>query len=134
RPFHSGILFEGDGIQIWNGNFFSIKQSWFPEAGYGVYDRAGFVAFPPQKRRLLAEKYNELWENETGILLHGFDYNQEEMNGPPFSVPADELKNHFQGKWRLTLLDEFSRLESLNKFRQKGLSKLMEQTWWLDRM
>ncbi len=62
-----------------------------------VYDRAAVVALPPDLRTKYAAHLRSLVPAGTPILVVTFDYPQEKMEGPPFSVPEEELRRLYAG-------------------------------------
>jgi thiopurine S-methyltransferase len=69
-----------------------------------VWDRACLVAVAPQRRRELVDVVRRVLAPGGRILLNVFDYDQGEMNGPPFAVPEAEVRQLFAG-CTLTLLE-----------------------------
>lgn len=68
-------------------------QDKFSLTGVGaVYDRASLVALPPEMRAAYAEHMQSLFQSGTKTLLVAFNYPQHEMQGPPFSVNAQEVQ------------------------------------------
>src|SRR5690606_23041648 len=65
------------------------------------YDRAAIVALPPELRPRYAEHLRTLAGEGAPGLVITFEYPQERMAGPPFSVPEDELRRHFAPVERL---------------------------------
>jgi thiopurine S-methyltransferase len=55
------------------------------------------------------------------------------MNGPPFSVPREEVYRLFDTAFTLEPLFHLDVLEENQKFREKGLSQLTEQAYHLAR-
>ena len=90
RPDGAFELWEGGGIQVLNGDFFELTDGNL--AGVtAVYDRASLVALPPHMRQGYAQKMAELLPAGTKVLLICFEYPQEQMSGPPFSVTHEEV-------------------------------------------
>ena len=71
----------------------------------GVYDRAALIALPPELRaRYVAELYARLPTGCRGLLIT-LEYPQAERDGPPFSVPEEEVRAEFGRDWDIDLLD-----------------------------
>ncbi|REL24765.1 thiopurine S-methyltransferase [Rhodohalobacter sp. SW132] len=126
--FAGFTLFRSGRITIWEGDFFK-----FPEKKNGkfdlIYDKAALVALPKPMRQRYAEKVLTIAGDTTPILLHHFIYPQEQMPGPPFSVPMEELQTYFAARYTFTLLEE-NTIPSKNSipFVRRGLkSNLKEQ-------
>lgn len=90
RPEGAFEVWEGGGVRILNGDFFDLTSGDL-EGVTAVYDRASLVALPPPMREAYAQKMGELLPAGTKILLVCFEYPQDEMSGPPFSVSHDEV-------------------------------------------
>jgi thiopurine S-methyltransferase len=67
----------------------------------------------------------------TRILLLSFDYRQTEMPGPPFAVSVEEVKSHYRGRARISLLAQLDALDNNPRFRERGLSRLQENIFLL---
>lgn len=74
------------------GDFFNLPQV----ADYDlIYDRAALVALPVEMRTRYAQAITKLLKPEGHILLIAYDYDQAEMEGPPFSVTEEEIRRLF---------------------------------------
>ncbi|MCW9708737.1 hypothetical protein [Fodinibius salsisoli] len=114
-------IFESPSITLWQGNFLSLPtQATGPLDA--IYDKASLVALPPDTRPQYAHKLLQLCGSHTQLFLQTFEYEQEEMNGPPFSVPLSEVQTLFGNHFTIRLLQEESRLAEVQKFQQRGLS------------
>ncbi len=61
----------------------------------GIYDRAALVALPREMRVRYAQHLRGLGAQR--LLLVAYEYDQERMNGPPFSVEEFEVRLHYFG-------------------------------------
>ena len=68
-----------------------------------VYDRAALIALPPRSRNRYARHQFDL-TGGAGQLLITLDYDQTQMDGPPFSVPEEEIGVLYGGRYRRELL------------------------------
>ena len=66
-------------------------------------------------------------------LLLTMDYPQEQMSGPPFSVAETEVRRLFEPRQTVTLLGTRDTLAQEPRLRQRGLQRLLEHTWLLQR-
>jgi len=121
-------IYESENISLWQGDIFKMQGSYLPKI-HSVYDRAALVALPFQKRIAYVNKISALISSNVHIFLHSFEYDQEEMNGPPFSVTGDEIKALYGEKFVINCLKEKEILSQNNKFRRKGLSYLKEKIY-----
>ncbi|WP_070971007.1 thiopurine S-methyltransferase [Vibrio sonorensis] len=86
-------LYQFDELSIYTGDFFTAPL----DKADIIYDRAALIALPSDMRVEYAERLKQLLTNDGRILLVSLDYAQEEMSGPPFSVPHSELLKLFEG-------------------------------------
>jgi len=123
-------LYRAGQIRLWQGNFFDLEPGMLPRLD-AIYDKAALIALPEEKRAEYARLINRLCVPATRILLNSFEYDQDEMSGPPFAVFEDELQRHFGGRFDLELLHEESLFDRLVKFRQRGLSTYLTEKLYL---
>ena len=125
--------FSADGICILSGDFFSLT----PEHLEGVtawFDRAAQVALPPEMReRYYAHLRSILPVGSVGLSL-AFEYPQEEMPGPPFSVEEAEIREHYSNGFRIELLEHRDRLAFEPNLKEKGLSRASEAIYLMERI
>lgn len=121
----------GEGIEILCGDFFKAT----PEITgpiHAAYDRAAIVALPPSLRASYAQQLASLLPPHAPLLLIGFDYPQEAMAGPPFSVPKPDVEQLLSADFDIHLLSELDILDSNPKFKDR-VPHLREQTYLLRR-
>jgi thiopurine S-methyltransferase len=82
---------EAEGFRILVGDFFSLDAASLAAVG-GVYDRAALVALPPPLRQRYARHLVQILPQHCLMLLLTMEYPQEQMAGPPFSVPEAEVR------------------------------------------
>jgi thiopurine S-methyltransferase len=82
------------GITILQGDFFDVTQADVGQVT-AVYDRAAVVALPPEMRPRYIRHLSALAGPGAVGLVISFDYPQEAMDGPPFSVPEAELRSYY---------------------------------------
>ncbi|NOT66919.1 MAG: thiopurine S-methyltransferase [Methylophilaceae bacterium] len=121
---------EAGGIRIYCGDFFELTAELLADTA-AVYDRAALVALPAEMRAVYAVHMQNLLASGTQILLVAFDYPQPEMQGPPFSVPADEVQALYQAWCKVELLHTQDILASEPRFRAKGVSRMQELVYAL---
>lgn len=86
-------------IDILVGDIFDVSAEYLGPIS-AIYDRAALVALPAGVR----EQYTAHLMNITGVapqLLVTFEYNQLLIDGPPFSVNEDEVKQHYGAIYQL---------------------------------
>ena len=113
-------------IDIYLGDFFKLdpeKISPFK----AIYDRASIVAIEKLDRRKYVYHLNSFLEPSGRILLITLEYNQNQMKGPPYSVPAKEIESLFAPLGSIKLLETCDILD--DRFRNKGLNQLLEHVF-----
>ena len=128
-----GLKFYKAGpIEIWNCDFFKLEPDLLPSIDI-VYDKGGLVALPHDSQKAYVEKLRTFTHPKSKILLHHFEYPQQEMDGPPFSIPIDRIRELFGGIYTIrTLLQETSKTK-YEKFRERGLkSPILERFLYLE--
>ncbi|WP_430231929.1 thiopurine S-methyltransferase [Nitrosomonas communis] len=86
-------------IDIWVGDIFDLTSSLLGAVD-AIYDRAALVALPEHMRNRYAAHLIVL-THATPQLLITYEYDQHLYDGPPFSVPEKELKQHYGGTYQL---------------------------------
>lgn len=114
-------VFQSKSMELWQGNFLNFPAAAI-ESIDAIYDKASIVALPAAMRAIYARKLLEFADTHTQILLQSFEYEQQEMNGPPFSVLEQEIKELLGGRFNITPVYNQSKFEEVKKFRQRGLS------------
>ena len=123
-------IYEIDGLQIFCGDFFALQAADIGEID-AVYDRASLVALPPDMRIDYVSKLATLLPSGVEILLIAFDYPQDEMQGPPFSVHGKEVNMLFSNWCEVELLASENVLEQELHFKERGLTRMAEQIYRL---
>src|SRR5690606_595330 len=62
-----------------------------------VYDRAALIALPPPMRERYVAHLRTILPAGWRMLLVTLEYDQSKMDGPPFSVSANEVQRLFHG-------------------------------------
>ena len=125
-------IFEADGIRLLCGDFFELTGADLKDVT-SVYDRASLVALPPDMREHYAMHLIDILRPSARILLVTFDYPQNEMSGPPFSISPEEVERLFGKRTEISLLAQENMLESNPRFRERGLTRLHENIFVLTR-
>lgn len=96
-------LYSAGRISIWQGDIFALT----PEAlgpVDAVFDRAALVALPYKMRITYAQHCTKLGKTAPQLLIT-YEYVNPEMQGPPHSVPEDEVHEHYAASFTVTLLE-----------------------------
>lgn len=83
----------GDGLDLFVGDMFDLSSDRLGVVD-AVYDRAAIVALPPAMRARYAVHLMELTARAPQLVV-AYDYDQSLAEGPPFSVPGEELERHY---------------------------------------
>ncbi len=115
----------GDGITLLCGDLFDLAGDHL-DGVRAVYDRGSLVALPDDMRRRYADHLCAILPADCRILLISYDYDQGEIDGPPFSVPPAEIDRLFGGDFDVELLAGQDALPTHGILRERGLSRLRE--------
>jgi thiopurine S-methyltransferase len=118
-----GFIVKTSGpYEIWVGDFFALPPS--AVAGVaGIYDRAALVALPADMQRRYADKLKALLPTAP-ILLITIDYDQREMDGPPFATSPKMIDDLFLDRYERVDLVSKDVLAGHPRFQQRGLTAL----------
>lgn len=83
-------IYQSNKITLLSGDFFDLSQHQIGEIN-AVYDRAALVALPATLRQRYVKFLIEIINKSTTMLLIASTYDQNEMEGPPFSVEENEI-------------------------------------------
>lgn len=120
---------QAENIRLIQGNFFEFH----PKNPFQYfYDRAALIALPETMRSLYLDHLISCLTAQSSGLLITLEYDQQKMDGPPFSVTHAELSGkrelYFDQLARRDVLDEYSH------FAQQGLDYLFETTYRVTRI
>jgi len=116
--------YSADGIDIFAGDIFNLSRDMLGPVD-AVYDRAALVALPEEMRGRYAAHLMEITDRAPQLLI-SFDYDQSRLDGPPFSVPGDEIARHYRAAYDVTLLASVEVAGGL-----KGKCPALETVWLL---
>lgn len=122
--------FSSNQATFWQGDFLNLQPDLIPHVD-AIYDKAALIALPREKRKKYATVIKNLTDESSCILLNSFEYRQEEMTGPPFSVPEQEIKQLYGDRFKARLLHQESLFNQLQKFQQRGLSSYLKEKLYL---
>lgn len=122
--------YQADQYTLYAADFFAITND---ELGTvdAVFDRAALVALDGPTRIRYAQHLATLLVPGATMLLITFDYDQSAMDGPPFSVSADEVQRLFDDDFAIELLDTRDVLN--DPLRSRGLTAMHELAFVLTR-
>ena len=118
--------FSSKSIDLYLGDFFDLNPEQ-TSSFKAIYDRASIVAIEKPERREYIDHLISFLDPAGRILLITLEYNQNQMEGPPYSVPAEEIEILFTPLSSLKLLGTRDILD--DRFRNKGLTSLLEHVF-----
>lgn len=117
-------------IELLCGDFFDLQPKHLRDIK-AVYDRAALIALPQDMQTQYAGHLLKVLPQRPPILLITFEYDQKEMQGPPFSVPEARVVALFGEAYRIDKLMEQELLEEYPGLKSRGLTGLKEKVYCL---
>ena len=120
--------FVSGNIRVLCGDFFSLTA---PDVAgcRGFYDRAALVAWQGEERSRYAAHLVALLPAGCRGLMLVLDYPQEQMQGPPFAVSADDMRALLGQECEISLLGSRDILRHEPHFRERGVTRMDEQVY-----
>ncbi|TGM95768.1 thiopurine S-methyltransferase [Leptospira yasudae] len=116
--------YSAENIDIFVGDIFLLSKEWLGSV-QAIYDRAALVALPEEMRDRYTNHILNL-TNAAPQLLICYEYDQNSMEGPPFSVSNEEVNRHYNEKYDLNLIVSREVIGGL-----KGKCEAIENVWLL---
>ncbi len=129
-------LFTGytsEAITLYAGDFFDLSAGDL-SAVEGFYDRAALIALPQAMRPGYAGHMMDILPAGCRGFLIGMTYDEQKMQGPPFSVGEEEIRELFEPGFSVDLVSESSGPEIVGNLRERGLDTLDEKVYRLARL
>jgi len=89
-------------LDIFVGDIFQVTPELLGPVD-AIYDRAALVALPQQMRARYTAHLASLTAQAPQLLI-SFEYDQQAMEGPPFSVTEEEIRRHYGQQYDITFL------------------------------
>lgn len=124
RTLDKFSLYQALNIDIFVGDIFDLNRLLIGQV-HGIYDRAALVALPAGMRRKYTRHLLNLTDGADQLLIT-FEYPQELLEGPPFSIPASELVQLYTPAYQVLPLASQDVPGGL-----KGLVTATESVWQL---
>lgn len=118
------VLYSAPGIDVYVGNIFDLTATTLGTVD-GVYDRAALVALPVVIRDNYSSHLPAI-THQAPQLLVTLEYDQTAMNGPPFSIPDQEVHERYGSAFSIQLLTSAEVEGGL-----KGRCDALEKAWLL---
>jgi thiopurine S-methyltransferase len=134
EQFESGpfIARSSGNIHLLEGSFFDLRRENLTDCSL-VYDRASLIALNQPTRERYAQWMQSIIGDKADILLITLDYNQSEMNGPPFAVSTDEVMHHYGQAYNVDTIVQTEIVDESPRWRVKGLTSLVESAYQLEK-
>ena len=119
-------------IEIFQGDFFALQKETLDDVT-DIFDRASLVALPEDMRKLYVDKMTEIQRPQTRTLLVTLTYDTAEMNGPPFSVTDEEVRDLYSENYSIEKLCFKNVIDEETGLKKRGLTSLIETVFKLVR-
>lgn len=124
--------YEAPCLDLWCGDFFALTPGHLGHVA-GVYDRASLVSWQEDRRAPYVRHMTELTPRGARTLLITLEYAQAQMAGPPFSVPAAEVRRLYGAHHLIEECERRDVLSSEPRMRGKGVTALHQVCYRLTR-
>ncbi|WP_263141078.1 thiopurine S-methyltransferase [Pseudomonas sp. RIT-PI-AD] len=126
------VRYRAAGLELWCGDFFSLTAEDVADCS-GLYDRAALIALPADMRARYRTHLAAILPTPLKGLLITLDYEQDGMAGPPFAVSDAEVREGYAPAFGVELLESPDVLAENWKFLKRGLDRLEERIYRIDR-
>ena len=127
------ILYEGDGIQIFCGDFFTLKANHLVDVK-AVYDRASLIALDKALRQKYVNHLNDIILKDVRVLLLTLNYPQHQWVGPPYAVSKLEVDSLYGGSFQCQELQNISDIENEPMFLLQGVDFVEKAVYCLQKV
>jgi len=127
------ILYEGDGIQIFCGDFFTLKVNHLVGVK-AVYDRASLIALDKAIRQKYVNHLNDIISIDVRVLLLTLNYPQHQRVDPPFAVSKSEVDSLYGGSFECQELQNISDIENEPMFLLQGVDFVKKAVYCLQKV
>ncbi len=111
-------------IEVFVGDIFDLTLNALGTVD-AIFDRAALVALPEQIRIRYTSHVTNITDNAPQLLIT-YEYDQKLMDGPPFSVPNEEVNRHYKDRYEISCLSSLDIAGGL-----KGKCAAKENVWLL---
>jgi thiopurine S-methyltransferase len=124
--------YKSENITLLQGDFFDLKHDNLSNCQL-VYDRAALIALERHDRPRYYDHMLSILPASCDMLLISLEYDQTEMQGPPFSVPTEEIIQRYRDTFSIHALETSNIIDERPRWRKVGLSALQETVFSLTR-
>ena len=119
------VTFSNSEITLYSGDFFTFTKDQLGNID-DVYDRAALIALPKDLRTQYVSHLKSLLLPTTQLILLTTSYDQETMQGPPFSVVPAEVNALYGSNMKIEMLYDKPFTEISEHLYEKGLRAATE--------
>jgi thiopurine S-methyltransferase len=123
--------YRAGGVQLLCGDMFRLTAGHL-QGVKAVYDRASLVALDRPQRLGYASLLADILPPAAPILLVSMDYPEQQMQGPPHSVPETEVRELLGGRFSITRLHSLDLLQETGRYADRGLDRMWEHVYLLE--
>jgi thiopurine S-methyltransferase len=125
-------VWSGGDVEVWCGDLFALDSRQLGPID-GVYDRAALVAMPPDRQPAYGAQVASIVGPRASGLLITVAYDQDRMQGPPFSTPLERVHMAYGPHFEITEVDRGDALDNRSELRQRGIDSMESITMRLSR-
>jgi thiopurine S-methyltransferase len=126
------LVFEGESVTLFCTDLFNLKPTDLPPVD-ACYDRACLIAMNGPQRVRYVRWLSHMLPSGGASLMLAVEYPSGEKNGPPFSVPNLEIDALYAGDFEYAELHREDILDSSPKYREWGVTQLIETAYLMTR-
>ncbi|WP_205340142.1 thiopurine S-methyltransferase [Denitrificimonas caeni] len=120
--------YSAGAITILCGDFFNLTAEDLVD--YPVfYDRAALIALPSGLREQYAHHLSNIMPKPCKGLLLTMDYPQQQMKGPPFAVPPEQVEQLLGEAFTVECTEERDILEQEWRFKAVGITRMFDYVY-----
>lgn len=125
------INYSTDTISIYVADIFGLSDTQL--VADAIYDRGALIALPSKLRPRYTQTCLQWLKPQGKILLKTMDYDQRQMEGPPYSVPGEEVRALYSSCQKIQCIkDETRQLIDGDYLSSRGLKQAMDHVWIIE--
>lgn len=128
-PWQGGNRYRHGDLTVFQGDIFLLQPDDL-ETVDAIYDRAALIALPDAMRERYARHLLTLADKAPQLLIT-LEYDQQQMDGPPFSVGEQQVRNLYEADYRIAPLSRKMILDHEPVFQERGVTALYENVFLL---
>ena len=132
RPQGDFDVYEAESLKLLRGDFFKVTAALLGDID-AMYDRAALISWAAELRPAYVAHIAGLSRPGMPMLLIALEYDQPQMEGPPFCVAREEVERLYSPHFEIHELGHRDILESEPRMRSRGLTALSEVCYHLVR-